>query len=160
MDLESLANAGEFIGGIAVVVSLVYLAIQIRQNTQYTRLQLQHMIKGDAIALRRAVIESPDFGDFLARAIVDFDSLSPGERIRFNMGCANVLEHQQQMFLLRDQLASDWDSQEQVIRGYFALEPFRRWWASGRAMLAREFVEYVETEILPSAEGGSVYWKP
>ena len=33
MDITILAAWGEFIGGIAVVVSLVYLASQIRQNS-------------------------------------------------------------------------------------------------------------------------------
>jgi hypothetical protein len=34
MDLTQLANLGEFIGGVAVLVTLVYLAAQIRQNTR------------------------------------------------------------------------------------------------------------------------------
>ena len=34
MTLEQLANLGEFISGLAVVGSLKYLAMQIRQNTQ------------------------------------------------------------------------------------------------------------------------------
>jgi hypothetical protein len=37
MDLEQLANLGEFISGIAVIASLIYLAIQIRQNTRSVR---------------------------------------------------------------------------------------------------------------------------
>ena len=37
MDLQSLANLGEFIGGAAVLVTLGYLALQIRQNTQSIR---------------------------------------------------------------------------------------------------------------------------
>ena len=37
MTLASLANVGEFLGGIAVVVSLVYVALQIRQNTRTIR---------------------------------------------------------------------------------------------------------------------------
>ena len=37
MTLEQLANLGELIGGIAVVASLIYLAIQIRQNTANVR---------------------------------------------------------------------------------------------------------------------------
>ena len=32
MDLTQLANLGEFVGGIAVLVTLVYLAIQVRQG--------------------------------------------------------------------------------------------------------------------------------
>ncbi len=34
MSLEDLGNIGEFLGGLAVLVTLVYLALQIRQNTR------------------------------------------------------------------------------------------------------------------------------
>ncbi len=37
MDITTLAAWGEFLGGIAVVVSLVYLAGQIRQNLKLLR---------------------------------------------------------------------------------------------------------------------------
>jgi hypothetical protein len=37
MDITTLAARGEFLGGIAVVVSLVYLASQIRMNTKTVR---------------------------------------------------------------------------------------------------------------------------
>ena len=37
MDITTLAAWGEFLGGIAVVVSLIYLASQIRQNTRIIR---------------------------------------------------------------------------------------------------------------------------
>lgn len=36
MDLTQLANLGEFVGGVAVLVTLVYLALQVRQGTQNT----------------------------------------------------------------------------------------------------------------------------
>jgi formate-dependent nitrite reductase membrane component NrfD len=39
MDLQSLANIGEIIGAVVVVLSLVYLAIQVRQNTQAQRME-------------------------------------------------------------------------------------------------------------------------
>ena len=34
MEITTLAAWGEFLGGIAVVISLVYLASQIRQNSK------------------------------------------------------------------------------------------------------------------------------
>ena len=37
MSLEDLGNIGEFVGAMAVVFSLIYLAIQIRQNTAAVR---------------------------------------------------------------------------------------------------------------------------
>lgn len=33
MTLQDLGGLGEFIGVVAVVVSLIYLAVQVRQNT-------------------------------------------------------------------------------------------------------------------------------
>ena len=37
LDITTLAAWGEFLGGIAVVVSLIYLASQIRQNSRLLR---------------------------------------------------------------------------------------------------------------------------
>ena len=37
MDLSQLGNLGEFVSGIAVVASLIYVGIQIRQNTRATQ---------------------------------------------------------------------------------------------------------------------------
>ena len=37
LDITTLAAWGEFVGGIAVVVSLIYLAAQIRMNTKTVR---------------------------------------------------------------------------------------------------------------------------
>ena len=37
MDLEALANLGEVIGAAAVVASLLYLAVQVRQRTKAQR---------------------------------------------------------------------------------------------------------------------------
>lgn len=37
MTLSDLADIAEIVGGVAVVISLVYLAIQVRQNTNLVR---------------------------------------------------------------------------------------------------------------------------
>lgn len=37
MTLAELGALGKFVGGIAVILTLVYLAVQIRQNTKQMR---------------------------------------------------------------------------------------------------------------------------
>ena len=37
MDLDTLGNLGDFIGGVGVIATLIYLASQIRQNTASVR---------------------------------------------------------------------------------------------------------------------------
>ena len=39
MTLDQLANFGEFIGGLGVIISLIFVGIQIRQNTNSIRAQ-------------------------------------------------------------------------------------------------------------------------
>ena len=41
MDLTQLANLGEFIGGVAVLVTLVYLAAQVRSSNRTIRAEAQ-----------------------------------------------------------------------------------------------------------------------
>jgi len=77
---ELLGNYGEFIGAIAVVVTLVYLAIQVRANTISTRsqtllessIQYQNLLLAPANSTDlRSAIHKDDQGD----------ALSPTERV-------------------------------------------------------------------------------
>lgn len=43
---QLLGNLGEFVGAIAVVVTLAYLAVQIRQNTAQLKLQTSNEVVG------------------------------------------------------------------------------------------------------------------
>ena len=49
MDLDALGNIGDFLGGMGVVVTLVYLAAQIRQNTK--------QLRANAESLRTAALD-------------------------------------------------------------------------------------------------------
>ena len=44
IDWEVVGAVGEIIGGIAVICTLFYLAVQIRQNTETTRVQIRQAI--------------------------------------------------------------------------------------------------------------------
>lgn len=39
MDLDTLAKIGEFVGGVFVIVTLIYLAHQVRRNTKALRIE-------------------------------------------------------------------------------------------------------------------------
>ncbi len=44
MNLNDLANLGQIVGAIGVMITLVYLAIQIRGNTRVASAQARHAI--------------------------------------------------------------------------------------------------------------------
>ena len=41
---QLLGNYGEFVGAIAVVLTLIYLAIQVRQNTRWMKAAVRHQL--------------------------------------------------------------------------------------------------------------------
>ena len=90
MSIQELGALGEFIGSIAVLVTLVYLAIQIRQNTR-TIEESQRMSRVEAMVTRNTNMEnaliasalSEDISDIEMRARTgSFDSLSDLEKYR------------------------------------------------------------------------------
>ena len=55
--LDALGNIGDFLGGIGVVVTLLYLASQIRQNTRSLRASAHQSITSHIAELNRTIVE-------------------------------------------------------------------------------------------------------
>lgn len=102
MDIQTMGAWGELLGGIsgtvaalAVILSLLYLVRQIKQNTDQTRAQVAH---GLMTALRdqgEAVKQSKETSDMYYRAWTGSEKLTGGERWQFkaiNTGFFRVFE--------------------------------------------------------------------
>jgi hypothetical protein len=51
MNWEAVAAIGELLGATGVIVSLLYLAVQVRQNTRQTRLAAQQAVSRSSESL-------------------------------------------------------------------------------------------------------------
>ena len=60
MNLEDLGNLGEFLAAIGVIVSLIYLALQIRQNTKSVRASTSRETARDIAGLSEMVARDPE----------------------------------------------------------------------------------------------------
>ncbi|MCZ6888455.1 MAG: hypothetical protein O7H39_08165 [Gammaproteobacteria bacterium] len=88
---QMLGNYGEFVGSIGVVATLVYLAIQIRQNTATSRgLSRQTLIDGWAVS--QAQFQSnPELLRIYAKGIMQWSTMSNTEKTQFDVGMAQFL---------------------------------------------------------------------
>ena len=91
---QLLGNYGEFVGAIAVVVTLAYLAVQIRQNTASMNESRRMAITQSQIdwtsmfnSSMMTMSDSAYFPEIWIKAHKDFASLTEDERVRleFNM---------------------------------------------------------------------------
>jgi hypothetical protein len=93
MSLQDLANLGEVIGAIAVIVSLIYLAVQIRENTRAMRRAATQDIHRSLNDQTRCLVESPDLAALYFRASQRPEELTGEERFRFQFLLTYVLSN-------------------------------------------------------------------
>ena len=84
MDITTLAAWGEFIGGISVVVSLIYLAGQIRQNSLLMRVSTAAMASDSVSATAGLLADDPELARIYREGWADRAALPIGDRYRFD----------------------------------------------------------------------------
>ncbi len=82
MTIQDLGSLGELIAAIATLITLVYLALQIRANTRSFRLAAQESTTAASSRFRDALIRDPEVAALWNRALNDFEGLPPDERLR------------------------------------------------------------------------------
>lgn len=80
MDLRTLADVGEFLGGLGVIVSIVYLAIQVRGHTSSVRAENYARSLERVASMQEYLARDQAFTKIFNRGLVDPGSLSPTER--------------------------------------------------------------------------------
>ena len=82
MNWDAIGAIGEIVGALAVVISLVYLASQIRiQNRESRAASVHQVIEGYRSSI--ATLLEPEMAEIWVLAVSDFDSLTPSQRLRF-----------------------------------------------------------------------------
>jgi hypothetical protein len=76
---EAISAIGQIVGAFAVVVSLVYLAREIRRNARAERLASMDAF----IRWLRQLTEHPQLSELYYRGIHDFESLEGADLVRF-----------------------------------------------------------------------------
>ena len=102
MDLQLLANLGDAIGGLGVVVSLLYLAVQIRQNTKAVRSSSYHQAAEQTWNYCLAVAQDESLAEILAKRMAG-ENLTPAEQIRADISDQALIYGFENMLRLHEQ---------------------------------------------------------
>jgi len=84
MNWQAIGVVADIVSAIAVVGSLIYLAIQLRQNTRQSRADNVQASVERWIEANVSPMRSEESADFLRRALNDYSVLSIPQRARLN----------------------------------------------------------------------------
>lgn len=140
MDWTAIGALGEVLGAVAVVVSVVYLAAQVRHNTEATRFQtFQSVI--DRVAAVNSRTGDSHVAEALAKGRESYSNLAPAQRVTFDY-------YMQERFLMYESTLGLGHMLKPEIREavndclvfHLAFPGVREWWtAPGREPMAQDF---------------------
>jgi hypothetical protein len=83
MNIESIANFADVIGGAAVIVSLIYVGIQIRRNAKSSQSQTSQSAHESLANVSLEIAKDPYLSSFTRKGMIAFDELSEDEEFQF-----------------------------------------------------------------------------
>ena len=155
MSWEAVSGIAEIVGALVVVISLLYVAIQIQQNTKATRYQAtQNLISSMSDAHFR-ISEDGELAALMRKGCSSRGSLNEDEQLRFNMWLFST--YNQYDFAYHQYRAGELD--EEIWRKMEFELPLwinnlpgvGEWWQQDKVRMSKDFVDYVDYKLANSA---------
>jgi hypothetical protein len=145
MDIQTLGNLGDFIGSLAVLVTLIYLAIQTRQTVTIAR----QTSLSDILERRQELMAQLMDRDFIevwgkGCSKQQLDSL---DAQRFTSFAISFLSHVQDVYIqFKADLIDEkvWEAERRLIAVSFTQPGFLDWWQHGQQFVTEEFAREIE----------------
>jgi hypothetical protein len=150
MTLAAFADLAEVIGAFGVIAGLIFVGVQLQQNTLQLRRAERNTSNAEASVLRQSIANNCEIAELMAACVGEARSFSPAEMQRINA-----------MFFEMGYLATQlWDRTKHGLfppdefdRAMPALAPYltsatgRAWWRIARGVFQADFVAALERTL-------------
>ena len=155
MNWEMLSAIGQVVAAIGVIPSLIYLAVQVREQNKERRRAGINILTAQWSDLVKTGQESREFAVFFLRGVRSFDGLDAPDKLRFSAFFTRYTRNCEGMFIYYRDGALEkalWDEVERTMIDNFAYTGVREWWGTRKHWLTDEFRVVVETIIAKNPE--------
>jgi hypothetical protein len=155
MNWEMLSAIGQVVAAIGVIPSLIYLAVQIREQNKERRRAGINILTAQWSELVKAAQESREFATLFLRGVRSFHDLDAPDKLRFSAFFTRFTRNCEGMFIYYRDGALDkalWEEIDRTMIDYFAYPGVREWWATRKHWLTNEFRAVVEAIIAQDPE--------
>ena len=153
---QVLGNFGEFFGAIAIVVTLIYLAVQLKQNTASVKASAYQGWVAANVEIN-TTLSNPAQSQIVAAGNVDSTNLTSDTFVAFAMVNIAIMQMAQSTDYLYRSGSLDrelWEAEMNRAAGILAAPGVRQWWdAGGKTLLTPRFAEFLE-----STQSNIAYW--
>jgi hypothetical protein len=150
MSLEQLADLADVVGVLLIIASLVYVARQLRQNTEMMRAAASSGRVERDYQIVSPIIDDPEIAAIWEKGEKEFDSLSKVDQIRmlfFERRAIGLWYHDFQLRsrnLLPD---ADWHEHMWIIQNVGRRQSIRATWQRFRGAYEPAFQEFMDNQF-------------
>ena len=150
MNWEIITAVGQMLGAIGVIISLVYLAIQIRSQKQESRSAAMNALVTHFSDLMRSQIEDVELCALWLRGLHSFDELEGPSKLRFGSQLGRQIRIADSLYLHFLDGTLDprlWRGFNRTIGDIAAYPGFQKWWPTRKHWYSDELCALIDKHI-------------
>ena len=150
MNWEAIGAVGEVLGALGVIVTLGYLAVQIRHNTRSVRSATAQSAFEVIVGMNSVIGSDRAVAELVFAGVVGTEELDAIDRTRFTLLISNTFLSAETMYLQDQSGLIDtkfWESRERYLLNLIAAPGVHSFWQRNRENFGAEFRQYIDSHV-------------
>lgn len=153
MNWDALGAIGELLGALVVIVTLVYLAIQLRENTRMLRISAADRALAFVLEFTGDLARDEEFSQLLTHGAEDWENLSESERVRmayvfFRM--FKIFENIHYLYTIGYLEEETWLSWKILLIMYAQGQGGKFYLSTRKPLFSKRFLDMIDSEVSAS----------
>ena len=157
MNWEAITAISGMIAAAGVIVSLIYVAVQVRQNTRQSRLAAQQVLVSELGTALSMQAQNREWAALLGRGLQSLEDLDPVERTQFLSHVSHILRIYESLYFHYREGSLDprvWQGFENAIGEVIAYPGMQETLKLRAHHLSEDFQRFLEARPGPAKPGG------
>lgn len=146
MNWDAIGAIGEIIGAVVVVITLLYLATQIRQTSKSIEVSALRDTTAQWNQWSELLATTPDLAAIVVRGNKSYRQLSEEDALRYGAYVQSFFDNAESSRSLNvlHEIDKDLEVTEAIVRRRISVNGFYEWWTENTQDYDDDFVEWVE----------------
>jgi hypothetical protein len=139
--LSEITGIAEIVGSIGIIVSLIFVGLQVRQNTHQVE-SASYQALSNFVRAVNALGNTPQTADLVRRGFDDFQALSEDEKVQFDGmmgGLASYFAEVAQRYQQGTLSAQEYESLQRLFAQVFLSPGVKEWWTYGKRTFPQQY---------------------
>jgi len=153
LTLEQAYFLSEIIGVIAVVISLIYVGLQVKQNTHVVRLNTVHNIAEGQRECNALMAANGDLCEVIFKGMQDAESVSGAEKMRFYILAHVIFRPLEDAYFQYQEGALEekqWQALSRQFINFIKLPGLLTYWEERKFMYSDDFQQFMDNVVVPA----------